>query len=173
MVEVIISGSPTHFITYVLMQLGSWWLLLWLIKLFPLTSPHWCPVGQVERPYFTASVPFPVFLEEVISLNGTFQQVPLKRVQLKQVMLIMHSASHIREPRSTKSETHTHARTHAYTPLPAFVLHFVRSDGAETVRETWQPLKSSRPVACHPLSLTSHLSPSHSVCTREPPLLFP
>lgn len=84
-------------------------------------SPH---LMDTLLAYFTASAQFPVFLEEVISLNGAFQQIPLKRVQLKQVMLIMRRASHIRQPCSAKVK---HTRTHTLC---------VRSDGAGTLRET-------------------------------------
>ena len=55
--------------------------------------------------HFKALMDFPVFSQEVISLNGALQPVPLKQVQLKQLMQM------IREPCSAKSKTHTHAHT--------------------------------------------------------------
>ena len=63
----------------------------------------------MARPYFAASVQFPVFSEEVISLNGTFSAQCL---------------THQRDPQKsqTRAHTHTHTRTHPRLPLCYTVL---------------------------------------------------
>lgn len=90
------------------------------------------------------SVLLPVFWEEVISLNGVLQQVPLKGVQLKQVMLIMRSASHIREPCGTKVKhvhTRAHTNTHALFVFGTMVLKLSgRHEGLWSRPDPWRAI---------------------------------